>query len=100
MVKRWFLTFQEYDVLQWGYRPGVDNEIPDTLSRLCPKEPEDEHPAVRLFHLTGMEIPADKWDIIKQFHNSGDLFQGAGHATVAYTEQLTLCARRDTTGHR
>jgi hypothetical protein len=84
MVKRWFLAFQEYDIIKWDYRKGVDNEVPDTLSRLCPKEP-DEHPAVHLFHLTGIEVPADKWDIIKKFHNSGDLFEGAGHGGINRT---------------
>ena len=84
MVKRWFMAFQEFDIIEWGYRKGVDNEVPDTLSRLCPKEPA-EHPAVHLFHLTGMEVPADKWDIIKKFHNSGDLLQGAGHGGLHRT---------------
>ena len=29
MVKRWFMTFQEYDNPTWGYRKGVDNMVPD-----------------------------------------------------------------------
>ena len=68
MVKRWFMAFQEYDIKEWGYKEGPDNEIPDSFSRLCPRE-EDTHPAIQLFHLTGTEVPPDKWDIISQWHN-------------------------------
>jgi hypothetical protein len=84
MVKRWFMTFQEFDIIEWGYCKGEDNEVPDSFSRLCPRTPR-EHPAVTLFHLTGKEIPADKWDIITQFHNSGDLLKGAGHGGINRT---------------
>ena len=104
MVKRWFMAYQEYDIIQWEYRKGPDNEIPDSLSRLCPKwptdedtpeairdpdakgketlkEPPPEHIAAHLFALTGMEIPPEKWDIIKQFHNS----RQTGHGGVQRT---------------
>ena len=77
MVKRWFMAFQHYDVKAWIHRKGVDNEVPDSLSRLCAKE-ADEHPSVHLFQLTGVSIPQDKWDIISQFHNSG--FSGDAEA--------------------
>ena len=80
MVKRWFTAYQEYDVLKWVHRKGKDNDIPDTLSRLCPREPK-EHVAVSLFHMTGTEIPPDKWDIIAQFHNSGT-GHGGIHRTI------------------
>ena len=80
MVKRWFMTFQEYDIPTWGYRKGVDNMVPDSLSRLCPDE-TDEHPAVHLFHLTGEHIPQDKWNIIARYHNSME----SGHRGVDRT---------------
>ena len=82
MVKRWFMTFQEYDILSWDYREGVDNEIPDTLSRLCPAAPKEEQLASLLFHMTGLEVPEDKWDTIKQFHSAE-----AGHGGVTRTMQ-------------
>ena len=80
MVRRWFTCFQEFDVRKWVHRQGKDNEVPDTLSRLCPREPV-EHIAVSLFHMTGTEVPADKWDIIKQFH-SQDAGHGGQHRTI------------------
>ena len=82
MVKRWFLAYQEYDIKEWGYREGPDNEIPDTLSRLCPKEPE-EHIAVHLYHLTGEEVPSTKWDIISKYHNSLERGHGGINRTLA-----------------
>ena len=81
MVKRWFMTFQEYDIPTWGYRKGVDNMVPDSLSRLCPDE-TDEHPAVHLFHLTGEHIPQDKWDIIARYHNSMESGHGGVDRTI------------------
>ena len=81
MVKRWFMAYQEYDILDWVYRKGVDNEVPDSLSRLCPDVTE-EHPAVHLFHLTGEKIPKDKWDIISQFHNSIERGHGGVQRTL------------------
>ena len=81
MVKRWFMTFQEYDIPTWGYRKGVDNMVPDSLSRLCPDE-TNEHPAVHLFHLTGEHIPQDKWDIIARYHNSMESGHGGVDRTI------------------
>ena len=82
MVKRWFMTYQEYDIMSWEYREGVNNEIPDHLSRLCPVAPNEEQIASVLFQLTGQEIPDDKWKIIKQFHSSE-----SGHGGVERTMQ-------------
>ena len=81
MVKRWFMAYQEYDILEWGYRKGEDNEVPDTLSRLCEKE-VDEHPAVHLFQLTGSKIPVDSWDIIQRYHNSLERGHGGIQRTL------------------
>jgi len=82
MVKRWFMAFQEYDILSWDYREGEDNFIPDTLSRLCPREPEPTQLPTLLFHMTGLEVPEDKWEIIKQFHSAE-----SGHGGVTRTMQ-------------
>ena len=35
MVKRWFMAFQEYDIINWTYVKGADNDVPDQFSRLC-----------------------------------------------------------------
>ena len=70
MVKRWFMCYQEFDILDWVYVRGVDNGVPDSLSRLC-EELEDVHPASKLFQLTGYEIPNEHWETIAQYHNSG-----------------------------
>ena len=70
MVKRWFMCYQEYDIIDWVFVKGVDNEVPDKFSRLC-EELEDVHPASKLFQLTGYEIPEEHWNTIAKFHNSG-----------------------------
>ena len=44
--------------------------VPDQFSRQC-EELEDVHPTVKLFQLTGYEIPQEHWDTIAQFHNTG-----------------------------
>jgi hypothetical protein len=70
MVKRWFMSYQEYDILDWQFVKGVDNGVPDKMSRLCNRE-DDVHPASLLFQLTGYEIPTEHWDTIAKYHNSG-----------------------------
>ena len=79
------MAFQEYDILSWDYREGDDNVIPDTLSRLCPREPEAEQLPTLLFHMTGQEIPSDKWDTIKQVHSAE-----TGHGGVTRTMQKLI----------
>ncbi|MBT4362110.1 MAG: DDE-type integrase/transposase/recombinase [Candidatus Marinimicrobia bacterium] len=81
MVKRWFMCYQEYDVLDWQYVKGEDNFVPDRFSRLC-KQEEDVHPAVHLFQLTGFEVPEEHWNTIARFHNSGIPTQIDGKARV------------------
>ena len=83
MVKRWFMAYQEYDIINWEYRKGADNEVPDALSRLCPNTVK-EHPAVHLYQLTGIDVPPKEWDLIKRYHNSLD----RGHGGV--TRTLTI----------
>jgi hypothetical protein len=85
MVKRWFMCYQEYDILEWRYVKGEDNGVPDKMSRLCTRE-EDIHPASLLFQLTGYEVPKEHWDTIARFHNSG-LIQDSpgGHGGVQRT---------------
>jgi hypothetical protein len=70
MVKRWFMCYQEFDILAWDFVKGEDNGVPDKFSRLC-TELEDVHPASKLFQLTGYEVPEKHWDTIAKFHNSG-----------------------------
>ena len=89
MVKRWFLAYQEYDILNWEYRKGADNAVPDAFSRLCPKD-ITEHPAVHLFQLTGTEIPPKEWDLIKRFHNSLERGHGGIERTRASMERAGL----------
>ena len=79
MVKRWFMTFQEFDIKAWNYLEGPLNHVPDGLSRLCVRE-EDDHPATLLFQLTGYEVPPEYWDHIKEAHNTT-----VGHGGVQRT---------------
>jgi hypothetical protein len=70
MVKRWFACYQDFDIKEWIFVKGKDNSVPDDFSRLCVEE-EDVHPAVKLFQLTGYEIPQEPWENIAKVHNSG-----------------------------
>jgi hypothetical protein len=72
MVTRWFMAFQEYDIIAWVHVPGVDNEVPDSFSRLCANKckSKDENIAAQestamLFQLTGYEMESKNWDIIR-----------------------------------
>ena len=40
MVNRWFMCYQEYDILEWKHVKGELNMVPDQFSRLCPIEPD------------------------------------------------------------
>ena len=85
MVKRWFMAYQEYDIIAWEYVKGDDNGVPDSMSRLCKME-DDVHPASLLFQLTGYEIPKEHWNTIARFHNSGLTGDGpGGHGGVERT---------------
>ena len=95
MVKRWFMAFQEYDIINWTYVKGADNEVPDQFSRLCQNldskktsnasnqqvktskllslccnKRRNQHTSQLLFQLTGIDIPKDKWKLIAEVHNS------------------------------
>jgi hypothetical protein len=95
MVTRWFLAYQDYDIIDWVHVPGVDNEVPDSFSRLCATAcsvlcsstttPEDEgsHPTVYLNQLTGYEMKPEHWDIIRTKGHGSD--SDRGHGGVART---------------
>jgi hypothetical protein len=70
MVKRWFMSYQEYDILAWLHVKGEDNLVPDEFSRQCTNICVDEPIAVQLFQLTGYEIPQEHWNTISSVHNA------------------------------
>jgi hypothetical protein len=86
MVKRWFMAYQEYDILEWQHVPGDENFIADAFSRLCRDESKEDndnpkpHTPVDLYTLTGALIPQEAWDNISQVHNSRE-----GHGGVETT---------------
>ena len=84
MVKRWFMCYQEYDIIAWKFLKGIDNMVPDEFSRLCVRE-DDIHPASLLFQLTGYELPEEHWNTIARFHNSGLTGKPGGHGGVDRT---------------
>ena len=96
MVKRWFMAFQEFDIMNWKHVKGVDNKVPDDFSRMCLRESE-EHPATMLFQLTGYEIPPEHWDTIARFHNNGTPFESGpgGHGGVQRTLEVLDAANLD-----
>ena len=86
MVKRWFMAFQEYDILEWQHVPGDENLVADVFSRLCEDMSKDEttddkaHPAAWLYTLTGVLIPDEAWDKIAKAHNA--VMGHSGHDTT------------------
>jgi hypothetical protein len=82
MVSRWFTVYQEYDIIEWVHVPGVHNEVPDSFSRLCANNIEDNtpdtHPAVFLNMLTGYEMDPEHWDIIRTKGHGNDSDKGHG----------------------
>ena len=112
MVRRWFMCYQEFDILAWLHVKGVDNVVPDEFSRLCEREDEDEAPAllfsllcgseadevddddhhlaVTLFQLTGYEIPTEHWDTIAKVHNSTVAGHGGVERTLSKLDELDM----------
>ena len=70
MVKRWFMAYQEYDILAWKHVKGEDNTVPDEFSRQCANICVDEPLAIKLFQLTGYEVPPEHWEVIASVHNA------------------------------
>jgi hypothetical protein len=89
MVKRWFMAYQEFDIIDWEHVKGENNAIADALSRLV-ADHSDEHPAITLFHMTGEEIPTEAWNQIAQVHN-----HRAGHHGVQRTIDKLQASNRD-----
>ena len=83
MVTRWFMAYQDYDIIEWVHVPGTDNEVPDSFSRLCANvlvdEEAHEHTSLtHLFQLTGYEMDPAHWDIIKKEGHGNDSDRGHG----------------------
>jgi len=84
MVTRWFMSYQEYDIIAWIHVPGVDNEVPDSFSRLCASSCKDkgkladQHPTTILFQLTGYEMDPKNWETIRTKGHGFDSDQGHG----------------------
>jgi hypothetical protein len=95
MVTRWFMAYQEYDVIAWLHVPGVENEVPDSFSRLCASTydgQEDQHPTSLLFQLTGYEMDPKNWEIIrtKGHGNGSDRGHGGVQRTLAVLDEQDL----------
>jgi len=87
MVTRWFMCYQEYDIIDWLHVAGADNDVPDSFSRLCASTSKDKgpelHPTAMLFQLSGYEMDPNHWDIIAT-KGHGHL-SDRGHGGVART---------------
>jgi hypothetical protein len=96
MVSRWFLAYQEYDIIEWKHVPGVENEVPDSFSRLCASlhkgdnSPAEESPTSMLFQLTGYEMDTEHWKIIQEHGHGTNSEQGHGgvQRTIALLRRL------------
>jgi len=86
MVSRWFVAYQEFDIIEWIHVKGVDNDVPDSFSRLCSHICTNESPVAitaLFYQLTGYEMEPEKWDTIR-FHGHGKE-SGHGHGGVSRT---------------
>ena len=92
MVSRWFLCFQEFDIIKWLFVKGVDNGVPDSfsrlcsifLSRLCTSTCTDDSPEATtafLYQLTGYEMDPVNWDTIRKNGHGSDSNYGHGGLT-------------------
>jgi hypothetical protein len=98
MVTRWFMSYQEYDILAWVHVPGVDNEVPDSFSRLCANkckgysDTAGEEATAMLFQLSGYEMDPKHWDIIrtKAHGHVSDRGHGGVKRTLAILDELDL----------
>jgi hypothetical protein len=99
MVTRWFMSYQEYDIIAWIHVPGVDNEVPDSFSRLCAntcqqKEDKsaDKQSTTMLFQLTGYEMKSKNWHIIrtKGHGHHSDVGHGGVDRTIRALERQGL----------
>jgi hypothetical protein len=69
MVKRWFLEFQGFDII-WDYIKGPENEVADSLSRLCENQQLTTPHEVVAAQMENDRVPTDKWQLLRQCHNS------------------------------
>ena len=98
MVSRWFMAYQDYDIIDWVHVPGAENEVPDSFSRLCAStyegkgSPAEEHPTAMLFQLTGYEMEPKYWDIIrtKAHGNASNRGHGGVERTLNILKELNL----------
>jgi hypothetical protein len=98
MVTRWFMSYQEYDILAWVHVPGVDNEVPDSFSRLCANECKGysdtagEEATAMLFQLSGYEMDPKHWDIIrtKAHGHLSDRGHGGVKRTLGILDELNI----------
>ena len=88
MVTRWFMAYQDYDIISWQHVKGIDNDVPDSFSRLCSSAgsatpAEDQHATSLLFQLTGYEMDDDHWETIRtKGHGPGS---DRGHGGIKRT---------------
>jgi hypothetical protein len=98
MVTRWFMAYQEYDIIDWVHVPGVENEVPDSFSRLCAnkclesKETIGQQSTAMLFQLTGYEMDPKHWDVIrtKGHGHHSDKGHGGVQRTITVLERQGL----------
>ena len=87
MVTRWFMAYQDYDIIAWIHVKGIHNEVPDSFSRLCSNNSKgptsDEDHTALLFQLEGYEMDTSKWETIRTKAHSTE--SGHGHGGVSRT---------------
>ena len=105
MVKRWFTAFQNYDIINWKWKKGVENMVPDEFSRLCQNEIAEDKDlkrtsmvaslvslsvnekaaslAVELNSLSGGEVPKNRWFHMDEAHR--DISEIENHYTSCTT---------------
>ena len=89
MVTRWFVAFQEFDILDWIFVQGVHNDVPDSFSRLCSNIcAEEKSVAITalFYQLTGYEMEPQHWETIRLYGHGNE--SGHGHCGVNRTIEV------------
>jgi transposase InsO family protein len=66
-VQRWLACYQGFD-MKIDYLEGPKNVVADSLSRLCPKDEQEQERIFALEATQDLYVPTDKWNIIKSVH--------------------------------
>ena len=86
MVSRWFVAYQEFDIIERIHVKGMDNDVPDSFSRLCSNICAEGNPVAitaLFYQITGCEMEPQNWEAIRLYGHGNE--SGHGHCGVSRT---------------